>query len=836
MPIKKATKLVTSTKARAVTRTKKKTIHSHADKFALKHTELRWRCDEKQFTFRNTGELDPLNGIVGQHRAIEAITLGAEIGSRGFNIFVMSLLGTGRLTTIKQVLERVAKRYNQYNDYAYVNNFKNPDMPRLLKFPQGEARKFAKAMEENISVLRRRIPQLFEEENFRKTRNALIAEYQHLESSILEEFDAQIRPAGFALGTLQQEDGTTTQEIFPVINDEPVQITELENLVSSKKITKKKADELVKAYQQLRGELFNVGRRSMQLAQEFRRALNEHDRAASGLIVRTVLNDERLQYDNPSVHEYLSECESDLLMNIEIFSPAHSDESVDSELTNGQRLSEKLLQYSVNVVLDNAGRNSAPIEIETTPTFVNLFGTVEKKYDKNGFVKTDFTMIKPGALLRADGGYLVVNASDILADATVWQTLKRVLLYGRLEMQSADGTSVIGASLKPASIESNVKIIMLGDYETYVALHQLEEDFGKMFKIAAEFDYETDRADKMLSNYARFIAKICNEEAIPHADRSGVSAIVEWGVEQTEDKNKLSINFSNIADLIRESAFYAKQVKSKLIKRIHVERALAMRRRRTELQDVKTKSQILQGTLLIDTQGERVGQINGLTVYSTGLVSFGQPARITATTGAGNRGIVNIERESDFSGNIHTKGVLIISGLLRMQFAQRRPLALSTSISFEQSYGGVDGDSASAAELFAILSSLARVPIRQDIAVTGSINQLGDIQAVGGVNEKIKGYFDICQGRGLTGTQGVIIPSANAADLMLDYSIVQAVKEKKFHIYSINRMEEGIKILFGMDCGTMDEFYTYPQGTLFNLVDKRLDELYQTAWRGKLEM
>ncbi|MFN8367412.1 MAG: AAA family ATPase [Candidatus Kapaibacterium sp.] len=821
---------------RKVATTKTKRVTKPKTHFELKPNELRWRCDHRMFEFRTTAELEPLNGIVGQHRAIEAIRLGAEIGSRGFNIFVMSLLGTGRLTTIQQVLRRVANHHKDFNDYCYVNNFKNPDMPRLLKFSAGDGRKFQRAMDDCITLLRRRIPQLFEEAHFRKTRNELIQTYREQETTLLEEFDAQIRPSGFALGQITDEDGTSKQEIFPLVKGQPITIDKLDEMVAAKKLTLKKAQEILEQYNKFRDELMDLARRGMQLGQEFKRALLEHDKAASSMIVHSTFNEIRVQFADSKVHEYLSECEIDLLNNIEIFSPAHSDETQDAELTSGQQLSEKLLQYSVNLILDNSEAKAAPIIIETYPTYINLFGTIEKKYDKNGFVKTDFTQIKSGAMLRADGGYLIVNASDVLLDANVWQTLKRVLLYGRLEIQNQDISNIMGATLKPEVIESNVKVIMLGDYETYSALYELEEDFNKMFKIAAEFDYETDRAEKMMQNYARFVSKICSEENFPHANPSGVAAIVEWAVEQTEDKNKITINFSEVADLIREASFYARQDSKKIISRTIIEKTLAMRRRRTELQDDKIKNQIYQGTVLIDTVGKRIGQINGLTVYSTGLISFGKPARITVATGAGNAGIVNIERESDFSGSIHTKGVFIITGLLRELFAQRRPLALSASIGFEQNYGGIDGDSASAAEMIALLSSLSRVPINQSIAITGSINQKGDIQPIGGVNEKIKGFFEICAKRGLNGKHGVIIPHQNIADLMLDYDIVEAVKNKKFHIYPIKRLEEAVELLMDMKAGEINEGFTYPSGTLYKLVDERLDELYRVAFRHELRM
>jgi ATP-dependent Lon protease len=791
--------------------------------------QLRWRCDERIFSFRTTKELVPLRGIVGQQRAIEAIKLGAAIESRGFNIFVMSLLGTGRLTTIKQVLEPIAQQRREFYDFAYVHNFSDPTMPRLLRFRPGQARQFARAMSDTLAFLRQRIAELFREEAFQQSRNAIAQRFRSKEAALVEQFNQRIAPHGFTLGQVAQPDGSTRYELFAVVRGKPVSIDELATLVSQGKMRQRRAERLVRTYMKLREELVSMSYQGLEMQRAFEQALLDHARKAAGIIVAAAFDELRERYRGERIAEYLDECQRDIIQNIEIFSPEYAA-TPDAELPNGRTLADKLKEYTVNILVDNSQTLSAPIIIETFPTYTNLFGTIERRYDRSGLAHSDFTMIKAGDVLRADGGYLIVNANDVLSDYTVWQTLKRVLLYGKLEIQPSDG---VGGSivLKPELIDVNVKVIMLGDYQTYLALSALEEDFNKMFKIAAEFDYETDRSEKMLQNYARFVARLCEEENVLHARPSGVAALIEWAVERAEDKSKITINFSDVSDVIREASFVAQQQRKKYFDRQSVEEALRLRRRRTELQDVKIKSQILQGVLMIDTRGKRVGQINGLTVYSTGLVSFGKPARITASTGAGNAGIIDIEHEAELGGNIYRKGVLTIPGLLREYFGQRRPLALSASISFEQNYGGIDGDSATLAELYAILSSLARVPLAQSIAVTGSINQKGDVQPVGGVNEKIIGFFEICQQQGLGGgvQHGVIIPWQNAADLMLPEEILDAARKGTFHVWAISHFTEGIPILTGMEAGEMLPDFSYPPGTFLHAVDQRLEELALVA-------
>ncbi|HYF04303.1 MAG TPA: AAA family ATPase [Patescibacteria group bacterium] len=800
----------------------------------LTSEQVRWHCPESIFNFDTTKEIGPLNTIVGQHRAMESLRLGAGIKSPGFNVFVSGLSGTGRLTTIEAILAEVTKSCPPTFDYCYVYNFCDPDKPRLLKFPQGRGHEFEKAMDEAISFIRRRIPQLFEEEGFQKSRQEIIQTFHEKEKDILREFDEKIRPSGFALGQIEDERGTPQPEIFPIINDKPTSINDLDELVSKKKISDKKVEELKQQYKQFRQQLFELAKVGMKIMQEYRKAVAEHDRAATALLVDGFLDDlyERFPFDR--VLSYLIEVKKDILDNIQLFSPgAQQDTQGSQENSDASSASESALEkfgkYAVNVILDNSGTDCAPVVVETTPSFVNLFGTIERKVDTRGSLKTDFRNIKAGSILKADQGYLIVNAIDVLNEPGVWPVLKRALLYGKLEIQAWDNFQGAQRHLKPEPIELNVKVLMIGDSHLYHWLYFREEDFKKMFKINAEFDYEADLTDEIIISYAHFIHKICEEEHLPHFDRSGVAAVVEWAVRHTDNQRRISLKFSDVADVLRETAFYAQKMGAAVISRREVEYALIERRHRNNLLSEKIRNHIVDGILLVDTEGERVGQINGLTVYSTGVVSFGKPVRITATISAGNADIINIEREVDLSGSIHNKGMLILAGLLRDRFAQKRPLTLSASIAFEQSYGDIDGDSASAAETYALLSAITGIPIRQYISVTGSINQKGDIQPIGGVNDKIRGFFEVCEARGLTGNQGVMIPFQNVQDLMLPHKIVDAVKAGQFHIYPFERLEDGVEILMGMKAGERQKNGQYPAGTLFKIVEDRLAELYSAS-------
>lgn len=786
---------------------------------------LRWYADPAIFDFPSTAHIEPLQGIIGQGRALEALMLGAEIFSPGYNIFVSGLSGTGRLTTIQKILERISPDCHVPHDYAFVYNFDNPDSPCLLVFPKGKALPFQEAMDAAITYLRAQISKMFDDEKFRTGRTKIVEDFQDRERQMLDEFEASIKPKGFALG--QRKNGDMVQpEIMPIIEEKSYPIEALDKLVKDEVITSETAKEISKTYGQLRGELFNIAKRGMKLSQEFQQAIGSYEHDAAKMIVETTLDDVRTRFPFDLVAAYLDSVGKHLLDNLDSFRQPADEANPGSD-------TEAFRYYKVNVVLDNSKTTGCPVIIETTPTFVNLFGTVERVFDqRGGFWTTDFTRIKGGSLLRADGGYLIINAADALSESGVWKALKRVLLHRKLEIQSLESffqTSTPAASaMKPQPIELNVKVIMIGDSRLYQVLFDMEEDFRKIFKINAQFDYEINRTDSILQDYARFIRKISDEEHLLHFERDSVAAVVEYAVEKAGDISKISLRFSDIADLLREASFWAEKDGAEVVTRYHVEKAHGMMVDRNSMWKEKMLERITNGTMMIDTDGRRVGQINGLAVYSVGQISFGKPTRITATVAVGAQGIVNIDREARLSGSIYNKGSMILFGFFRNRFAQKRPLSLAASIVFEQSYGGVDGDSASSTEVYALLSALSRVPIRQDIAVTGSVNQWGEIQPIGGVKEKIEGFFEVCRARTLTGTQGVMIPVQNVRDLMLSNEVVEAVNDGKFHIYAVSTIDQGIEILTGVAAGVRSDDDTYPAGTINHLVEERLMQLAES--------
>ncbi|MCC7439096.1 MAG: AAA family ATPase [Armatimonadetes bacterium] len=825
-------------------RTQPSTTHSSRSKSAtlipapahssLPVQSLRWYADSTAFPFPSTAHVDPLAGIIGQQRALDALTMGAEIASPGYNIFVSGLSGTGRLTTIKSILEKITPNGQIPHDYAYVNNFRDPDQPTLLKFPKGKAAPFARAMSDAINFLSSQIPKMFEEDTFRTGRTKIIEEFQQREQLLLRSFEEGLRPDGFTLGQVKAGNGAVQPEILPVINGKAYPIAALDQLIKENVITAEQARAIGENYTRRHRDLYQLARNGMKLSQEFQEKLSEFEAESAKLLIEATFDDVATRFPFEAVIAYLEEVGNDILGNLDLFkqqpaeTPATDEQEEAEEAQLAANDNAALRTYQVNVVIDNAGTTGAPVIIETTPTYINLFGTIERVPTPQGFWVSDFMMVKAGAILKADGGYLIINAADALSEPGVWKALKRVLLHRKLEIQSFESfvqSSTQGVAMKPQAIDLNVKVIMIGDPRLYQALFSMEEDFRKIFKISAEFDYEIARNDAILIEYARFIRKLSDEENLLHFDPDGVAAVVEYAVEKAGDVRKISLRFSDIADLLRESSFWAERDTAEIVGRYHVEKAIRQMVERQSMWKEKIMERMLDGSLLIDTDGKKVGQINGLAVYSVGQISFGKPSRITATVAVGGQGIINIEREARMSGSLHNKGMLIIAGFLRHRFAQQRPLSMTAHIVFEQSYGGVDGDSASSTEIYALLSALSGVPIRQDLAVTGSVNQWGEIQPIGGVKEKVEGFYEVCKARGLTGNQGALIPVQNIPELMLRDEVVEAVAAGNFHIYPVTTIDQGIEILTGVAAGQPNGHGDYPAGTINHRVQRRLAEL-----------
>ncbi len=785
--------------------------------------KLRWRCPPERIPFETTEECSPCEEIIGQERAIRAIQTGLEVKSVGYNIFITGMVGTGRTTAIKQLLEKLEKEKTIPPDFLYVNNFKTPDEPTLLQLPAGQGRLFKQAMENLIEMLNVNIPELLKSKYYTERKEAIVEAQQRKQKEILERFEAQVAAEGFSV--IQVQMGLFVKpDLVPLIEGRPISFSKLEGLVREKKLAAEELEKLKEKYEALAAELEKIFEHLREIEEETRALLKNWDAEAITPIIRGAITEIRSRFPHPLVADYLNEVEKSLIANLELFKNQKREEKE-------KEIGDPFLPYRVNLLVDNAEIESAPVVIETNPTYANLFGSIEAVLTRTGLWQTDFMRIKAGSFLKANGGYLVMNALDAIIEPGVWTTLKRSLKNQQLEIQNYPALLLISTTrLKPQPVPCQVKVVMIGDAPLYDLLYYLDEDFKKIFKVKAEFDSEMLKTDKAIVDYARFIRKIGDEDKLLPFDREGIATVIEYGVRLAGRQKKMSTRFHILADVIREANYWAKKENSSLVSRRHVEKAVEERFERVSLIEDKIQELIEDGIILIDTQGEVVGQVNGLAVYQLGEFAFGKPTRITARTAVGRGGVVNIEREAALGGATYNKGVLILSGYLMGKYAQDKPFSLTASITFEQSYAGVDGDSASSTEVYAILSSLSKLPIRQDIAVTGSLNQKGEIQPIGGVNEKIEGFFDVCKTKGLTGTQGVIIPHQNIQNLMLRQDVLEAVEKGLFHIYPVKTIDEGIEILTGVEAGEMRADGTFEPGTVNYLVNEELHRLAQ-SWK-----
>ncbi|MGB8656431.1 MAG: ATP-binding protein [Candidatus Zixiibacteriota bacterium] len=793
--------------------------------------KLRWRCPVEKLDLSTTSDVEPCDWIIGQDRAVKAIKLGLDIDSEGYNIFIAGFVGTGRMTTIKHLLERLENKTSVPDDMCYVHNFKDPDAPCIISLPAGQGKLFKKDMDDLVASLKRNIPSVFESEGYKQRRDELLRESEKGQKAILEEFEQQVKKEGFTLVQIQMGP-FVKPDVQPVIEGKPTSLAKLEKLVREKKFPAEDLRLLKAKYDALAKLMEDIFKEGKEIVREFEKALEALDREMIVPLVAGMIKEIKAKYQNDKLHGYLDEVQESLVQNLGRFKPP-KEKPPEMNIPGIPffKPEDEFLEYQVNVIVDNSDTKTAPIIIETTPSYKNLFGTIERVADRSGIWRTDFSRIRAGSYLKANGGYLVLNALDVLMEPGSWQALKRALKYGRVEIGSYDPFYLMGASaMKPEPIETKVDVVMIGDNYIYYLLFSLDEDFKKIFKVKADFDSVMPNDETNIHQYACFMKKICDEDKLLSFDKSGVGAVVEFGVRVAGSQKKLSTRFTVVADLIREASYWAKNAGSKVVKRDHVEKALDEWVERVSLTEDKIQEMIEDGTIMIDCDGRVVGQINGLSVYSLGEYAFGKPTRITARTSMGRGGVINIEREADLSGRTHNKGVLILGGYLTGKYAQDKPLAASASICFEQSYSGVEGDSASSTEVYAILSSLSGLPLRQDLAVTGSVNQKGDIQPIGGVNEKIEGFYDVCKAKGLTGTQGVIIPHQNVQDLMLKSEVVEAVKAGKFRVYPVKTIDEGIEILTGVRAGERKEDGKFEEGTVNFLVDKQLEH-YAQAWK-----
>ena len=787
----------------------------------LSPEKLRLECPPDQVGCETSAELGPVDGIIGQDRALKALKFGVEMKGKGFNVYVAGPPITGKRPAARSFLENIAKTRPVPPDWVYVNNFQNPYEPKTLKLPPGRAKVFQKDLKNLVDQAKRAVPAALQNEEFVSRGNSITKKAVAERNKILSDLNKQAEVHGYSVRMTQL--GIT---IIPVVDGKTVSQEEFDSLPARVKKKYDQSRDTVRAALDKAGkEVNDLDARTLE---ELKKLRDDSVRyAIGGLMTNLVSRYEGL----PNVVQHLNELRDDIMENTELFTPGGTEEKPDSEEKNPleKSLPDFLFRrYDVNVIVDNSELKGAPVISEDNPTVTNLLGKFENE-SRFGALTTDFTLIKGGSLHRANGGYLILGAIELLKNQFSYDGLKRVLQSGSILIEETGQRLGVASTktLVPQSIPLNVKVILVGDHEIYQALYTQDPDFGILFKVKAHFDDSIERNDQNQKTYGSFVHSLCEREGLNHLEAPALAKVVEYGSRLAEDQTKLSTKFPEIADLVREANFYATQDGAKIVKDVHIKKALVEKVYRSNLLDEKIKEMIERGIILIDTSGTQVGQVNGLSVISLGDFDFGQPSRITASLGLGRRGIIDIERESRMGGQTHTKGVLIISGYLENKYAHDKPLSLSCRLVFEQSYGGVDGDSASSTELYAILSALSELPIKQNLAVTGSVNQRGEVQAIGGVNEKIEGFYKTCKAKGLKGDEGVMIPRSNVQHLMLNEEVVDAVRQSRFHIYPVSTIDEGIEILTGVNAGQLKKDGSYDPSTVNYRVNKRLTEMTQ---------
>jgi lon-related putative ATP-dependent protease len=782
--------------------------------------DLRCRIDPKSLPAGSTKQLCPVSrGVVGQNRAIEAIKFGIGMGDPEYNIYVAGRTDTGATYIARSFLEEVAKKHPAPPDWCYVFNFKEPDKPKALDLPKGRAKDLKKAMDDLVLALEGVIRKAFSTDDYRYKEQVLRQEFENRRRKIIDSLRESVEKEGFLLQVDPQ--GVS---IIPGKDGKVIPPEELAKYSSEQKKTlRDRGDELSIEMNQSMGDINNV---EAEYAGERKKMDQKVALSVVGKQMQPIFQKFKSQ---PQVLEYLEAVKTDIMEHINDFRKRPEEKPPQPPMP-GMVWPPALNNYRVNVLIDNSDAEGAPVVYTTNPTYPALFGRIEKEAVYGALI-TDYTMIKPGAVHEANGGYLVLKATDILKWYFSWEALKTAVRHKEVKIEDLSEMYgfVTTKTLKPEPIPLNIKLVVTGDPYIYELLYIYDDRFKQMFKIKAHLDDQTDRNKASVRESIQCLARFCNDAGLKHVDRTGMARLVEYSMELTGNRDKITLRLGAIGDIIKEANYWAQQEKAKHIRAGHVEKAIEKKRFRSGLVEERIQELIKKDIFWVETDGYKVGQVNGLSILQTGDHMFGKPGRITANVSIGKEGVVTIDRESKMSGNIHAKGVMILSSYLREHFAQDRPMALSASLCFEQTYGMVDGDSASSTELFVLLSAIANVPIFQGLAVTGSVSQKGEIQPVGGVTRKIEGFFDICKHKGLTGKQGIVMPKKSVKDLMLKKEVVEAVKKGRFNIYPITTIEEGIEILTGMRAGKRLKSGSYAKGTLFRLVDDRLKEFAEKA-------
>lgn len=781
----------------------------------LTYKDLKKECDPAFFKFKTTRELDPFDGVIGQSRAIKAMEFGLNIDIKGYNIFIEGPTGIGKTIYARNKLSEIAKTKPVPDDWCYVYNFSNNNEPMAINLPAGLGREFTNDMNQFIETIKNEIKSAFNNQDFEKEKDAIQKDVEEKKIKLIDKLNKDAAKQGFEIKN-------TSSGIYflPMINGKTLSEDEF-NALDEK--TKQDFEARSVAIQQ---ETIETMKKIKEIEGKATDKMNSWQNNIALFAVTIQVNELRNKYKKfTKIQTFLKEVQKDILTNLNDFIEDEKPSNLPAQMQMAKNANGKPWdKYKVNLFVDNSELKGAPVILDSNPSFYNLFGKLE--YENSfGMMKTDFTLIKPGLIHKANGGYLVLQVKDLLTNPILWDSFKRVLRTKLIYVDTLKDyqlNTVAIASVKPEPIPVNIKVVLVGPSNIYYHLLEADEDFRKLFKVKVEFDEEAPRTDSNMFKIAQFIHNFCEKEKAPHFNAGAVAKVIEYCSRMVENQAKLSTQLNDITELLGEACTWAKMEKAKVVTADYVKKAISERIERINKYDQRLVEMIQNGTIMIDTDGQKVGQINGLSVMHIGDYSFGKPAKITANTYVGKSGIVNIEREVELSGTSHSKGVMILSAYIGEKFAQEKPLSLSASLCFEQMYNGVDGDSASSTELYALLSSLSELPIKQSIAVTGSVNQKGEIQPIGGVTDKIEGFFTICKLRGLTGDQGILMPYQNIKNLNLNDEVIKAVKDGTFHIYAIKTVDEGIELLTGVPAGKKNKNGEYTVGTVNYLVNEKL--------------